>query len=125
MTNAPMGMAVTVLLPSEPVGWMDGASMALIALSAREGSRVDHRPRKGQGEAWGSVGPQRCEAAVGSWRLLAASCSEPEGPCCWTSIQAPAGPAIAVRTDPQFARPHCASKASPSLAGLGLGFVQP
>lgn len=63
-----------------------GRVWALLALGAREGSRVDHGPGKGQGEVWGSVGSQYCEAAAGSWRIPTASCSEPEGPCCRTSI---------------------------------------
>jgi len=98
-----------------------GRAWAVIALGAREGSGVDHGAGKGQGEAWGSLGSQRWEAAAESWRLPAASCSKLEGPVCQPSTQAPAGPDTAVRTEPQFAWPQ----ASPSLVGLGLGFVQP
>lgn len=109
-----MGTAITVLL-----GWM-GRVWALIDCSRCQGGEQGGLwTREGAGRGVGLCG---FPALLSSTRELEAAHSllqrELEGSCCRTSIQAPVGPAAAVRTDPQFAWPHCASKASPSAAGL-------
>lgn len=51
-----MGMAVTVLLPSEPLGWMDGESMGSYCSWGQGGQQGGPRTREGAGRGVGLCG---------------------------------------------------------------------
>jgi len=56
VTNVLMGMAVTLLLPSEPMGWMDGASVGCHCSWCQGGERGGPRSREGAGRGVGLSG---------------------------------------------------------------------
>lgn len=123
MTNVPTGMAVTALLPSEPVGgWGTQGLSLLLAPGSEQGGP---RTRAGAGRGVGLCGFPVLQSSIRELGAPRSLSQRAAGPCCWASIYAPAGPAVAARTYPHFAWPHWASMASHSSAGLGLGFVQP
>lgn len=51
-----MGVAVTVLLPSEPMGWMDGASVGSHCSQHQGGEQGRPQTREGAGRGMGLCG---------------------------------------------------------------------